>query len=90
VLHYLLIGRAVRGYPLGPAALARAMKRAQAFAAEHYPQWDWSPRVVSALTLAYLLGLILRYSAPDERISYRHPVIRRYWRLMQRRREWMA
>jgi len=46
--------------------------------------------VVSALTLAYLLGLILRYSAPDQRISYRHPVIRRYWRLMQRRREWMA
>jgi hypothetical protein len=90
VLHYLLIGRAVRGYPLGPAALGRAMARARAFAAENYAQWDWNPRVVSALALAYLLRVILRYSAPDMRISYRHPVIRRYWRLMQRRREWMA
>jgi hypothetical protein len=90
VLHYLLIGRAVRGYPLGPAPLARAMARAGAFAAETYPQWDWTPRVVSAHALAYLLGVILRYSAPDQRISYRHPVIRRYWRLVQRRREWMS
>jgi len=90
VLHYLLIGRAVRGNALGSAQLARAMERARRFALETYPQWDWSPRVVSALALAYLLGLILRYSVPDRRISYRHPVIRRYWRLVQRRREWLA
>ena len=45
---------------------------------------------MSALSLAYLLGLILRYSVPDRRISYRHPVIRSYWKLVERRAEWMA
>ncbi len=90
VLHYLLIERAVHGFPVGPRELARAMAQAREFAAENYPQWNWTPRVVSAFALAYLLGVILRYSVPDRRISYRHPVIRRYWRLMERRREWMV
>jgi hypothetical protein len=90
VLHYLLIGRAVRGHPLGARHLTRAMARARAFAAEAYPQWDWRPRVVSAFTLAYLLGAIFRYSAPHGRISRSHPVIRRYWPLMENRADWMA
>lgn len=90
VLHYLLIGRAVHRRRLGAAHLARAMAQARSFAMAVYPQWDWRPRVVSAFALAYLLGVILRYSTPDRRISYSHPVIRRYWRLMERRAEWMA
>jgi len=90
VLHFQLIGRAVRGYPVGPRQLARAMERARAFAAEHYPEWDWSPRVASALALAYLLSVVLRYSVPDRRISYRHPVVSRYWNLIERRNEWMT
>ena len=90
VLHFLLIDPAVHRRSLGPRQMADAMVRARAFAAESYPQWDWSARVVSALSLAYLLGLILRYSVPDRRISYRHPVIRSYWKLVERRAEWMA
>ena len=90
VLHYLLIGRAVRGYPLGARRFAAAVTRAREFAAQTYPQWDWSPRVASALALAYLLSVILRYSLPDLRIAERHPVIRRYWDLMEQRQQWMA
>jgi hypothetical protein len=90
VLHFLLIEPAVHRRQLGPRQMAEAMTRARSFAAESYPQWDWSERVVSALALAYLLGLILRYSVPDRSISYRHPVISSYWKLIERRAEWMA
>lgn len=90
VLHFQLINRAVRGQSLGPRQMLRALEQARAFATEHYPQWEWSPRVVSGLALAYLLGLILRYSVPDNRISYQHPVIERYWGLMEKRAQWMT
>jgi hypothetical protein len=90
VLHFQLIGRAVRGHRVGPRQLASAVGRARAFAAESYPEWEWTPRVASALALAYLLSVILRYSVPDRRISYRHPVVSRYWNLIERRNEWMT
>lgn len=90
VLHYLLIGRALRRYPLGARRFAAAVARAREFAAQTYPQWDWPPRVASALSLAYLLSVILRYSLPERRIAERHPVIRRYWELMEQRQQWMA
>jgi hypothetical protein len=90
VLHYLLIGRAVRGQPLARRHLVRAMRRAQSFACEAYPPWSWRPRVVSGLALAYLLSVILRYSLSEGRLPRAHPVIRSYWRLMERRESWMA
>jgi hypothetical protein len=90
VLHFLLIDPAVHRRALGPRQMGQAMARARAFAAESYPQWDWSARVVAALSLAYLLGLVLRYSVPDRRISYRHPVIRSYLGLIRGRSQWMV
>jgi hypothetical protein len=90
VLHFELINRAVHGQPVGPRQLRKAMACAGDFVTTAYADWEWTPRVVSGLTLAYLLGLVLRYSAPDRRISFDHPVIARYWDLIQRRREWMT
>jgi hypothetical protein len=90
VLHFELIDAAVHRRPLGPKQMRAAMRRAQDFAKAAYPQWDWNDRVASAFALAYLVGLILRYSVPDRRISFRHPVIRSYWNLVETRSAWMA
>ena len=55
VLHYLMIQRRLKTVPL----LRRAMRSAQDFALAAYPEWSWRPRVIGALTLVYLLGVIL-------------------------------
>ena len=80
VLHYLMIQRRLRTVPL----LRRAMIRAQEFALAAYPEWSWRPQVISALTLVYLLGVILH-----RRLNRADPVVAAYWRLLEKRSIWM-
>ena len=80
VLHYLMIQRRLKTVPL----LRRAMARAQEFALAAYPEWSWRPRVIGALTLVYLLGVILHRGA--ERAD---PVVGAYWKLLEKRAAWM-
>jgi hypothetical protein len=80
VLHYLMIQRRVKTMPL----LRRAMARAQEFALAAYPEWTWRPRVIGALTLVYLLGVILHRGA-----SRADPVVGAYWKLLEKRSAWM-
>jgi hypothetical protein len=80
VLHYLMIQRRLKTVPL----LRRAMGRAQEFALAAYPEWSWRPRVIGALTLVYLLGVILHRGA--ERAD---PVVGAYWKLLEKRTAWM-
>jgi hypothetical protein len=80
VLHYLMIQRRLRTVPL----LRRAMSRAHEFALAAYPEWSWRPRVIGALTLVYLLGVILH-----RRLERADPVVAAYWRLLEKRSIWM-
>jgi len=80
VLHYLMIQRRLRTVAL----LRRAMARAQEFALAAYPEWSWRPRVIGALTLVYLLGVILHRGA-----NRRDPVVDAYWKLLEKRPAWM-
>jgi hypothetical protein len=80
VLHYLMIQRRLKTVPL----LRRAMASAQQFALAAYPEWSWRPRVIGALTLVYLLGVILHRGA--ERAD---PVVGAYWKLLEKRSAWM-
>jgi hypothetical protein len=83
VLHYLMIQRALRERAVSVRFLQAAMKRAHGFALEAYPEWTWRPRVIGALTLVYLLGVILH------RAGAQQPAYDSYWRLVERRRNWM-
>jgi hypothetical protein len=83
VLHYLMIQRALRGGPVGVRFLQSAMKRAHDFALEAYPEWTWRPRVIGALTLVYLLGVILHH-AGNQQLAHDS-----YLRLVERRSRWM-
>ncbi len=80
VLHYLMIQRRLKSVPL----LRSAMARAQDFALEAYPEWSWRPRVIGALTLVYLLGVILHRTADRA-----DPVVDAYWKLLEKRTAWM-
>ena len=80
VLHYLMIQRRLKTVPL----LRRAMARAQEFALAAYPEWSWRPRVIGALTLVYLLGVILHRAADRA-----DPVVDAYWKLLEKRPAWM-
>ena len=80
VLHYLMIQRRLKSVAL----LRKAMARAREFALAAYPEWSWRPRVIGALTLVYLLGVILhRRAARDD------PVVGAYWKLLEKRSMWM-
>jgi hypothetical protein len=83
VLHYLMIQRALRGGTVSVRYLQAAMKRAHGFALEAYPEWTWRPRVIGALTLVYLLGVILHY-AGRQQLAHNS-----YMRLVERRSNWM-
>ena len=80
VLHYLMIQRRLKTVPL----LRRAMSRAHEFALAAYPEWSWRPRVIGALTLVYLLGVILHRKADRT-----DPVVAAYWKLLEKRSTWM-
>jgi hypothetical protein len=80
VLHYLMIQRRLKTVPL----LRRAMASAQEFALAAYPEWSWRPRVIGALTLVYLLGVILHRAADRA-----DPVVGAYWKLLEKRSAWM-
>ena len=80
VLHYLMIQRRMRTVAL----LRRAMGRAHEFALAAYPEWSWRPKVIGALTLVYLLGVILH-----RRLNRDDPVVGAYWKLLEKRSAWM-
>ena len=80
VLHYLMIQRRVKSVPL----LRGAMSRAREFALAAYPEWSWRPQVIGALTLVYLLGVILHRGA-----NRADPVVDAYCKLLEKRSIWM-
>jgi hypothetical protein len=80
VLHYLMIQRRLKNVPL----LRRAMRRAHEFALAAYPEWSWRREVIGALSIVYLLGVIVHRAA--ERTD---PVVRAYWKLLEKRSTWM-
>jgi hypothetical protein len=46
--------------------------------------------VVAGLALAYLLEVLACYSPASGRLELQHPVIRRYWRLVETRARWLT
>jgi hypothetical protein len=80
VLHYLMIQRRLKSVRL----VRRAMSRAREFALAAYPGWSWRPPVICALTLVYLLGVILHRG-----VNRADPMVSAYWKLLEKRSTWM-
>ncbi len=93
VLHYLMIQRALRGTPVGARFLRAAMKRAPAVALRASPDGSWRPQVIGALTLVYLIGSVVHFALEKRRLGPddpdTDPVVRAYWRALERRAAWM-
>jgi hypothetical protein len=65
------------------------MRRAADFAVQAYPEWSWRPPVIGALTLVYLLGMVLQRSLATRRFDRADRVLGPYWKLLQKRSDWM-
>jgi hypothetical protein len=89
VLHYLMVQRALFQRPVTVPVLQQAMKRAADFALQAYPEWSWRPPVIGALTLVYLLGVVLQRSLATRRFDRADRVLGPYWKLLQKRSAWM-
>jgi hypothetical protein len=89
VLHYLMIQRALSSRPMSAPVLRAAMQRAREFALHAYPEWSWRPEVIGALTLVYLLGVVLHRSIASRRIDPSDRVVGAYWKLLEKRSAWM-
>jgi len=89
VLHYLMIQRALFARPVTVPVLRQAMRRAADFALQAYPEWSWRPPVIGALTLVYLLGVVLQRSLATQRFDRCDRVLGPYWKLLQKRSAWM-
>ena len=89
VLHYLMVQQALRSRAVSAAVLQASMQRASAFAVEAYPEWSWRPQVIGALTLVYLLDVVLGRSLAAGRLNRADPVTGAYWKLIEKRSAWM-
>lgn len=89
-VNFFMIQRALSRREISERFLAATMRRVQKIAQQLYPEWKWRPRTVSALTLAYLLEVLLYYSRASKRLERAHPVVASYWLLMEGRPAWMA
>lgn len=89
VLHYLMIQRALCLRPVTVPVLRQAMRRAADFAVQAYPEWSWRAPVIGALTLVYLLGVVLARSLAMRRFDRADRVLGPYWKLLQKRSAWM-
>jgi hypothetical protein len=84
-----MIQRALNSRPVTVPVLTQAMRRAADFAAQAYPEWSWRAPVIGALTLVYLLGVVLHRSAARRRIDRADRVVSAYWKLLEKRSAWM-
>ena len=89
VLHYLMVQHALRSGAISARLLQTAMRRAGAFAVEAYPEWSWRPQVIGALTLVYLLDVVVGRSLAAGRLDRSDPVTAAYWKLLEKRSAWM-
>jgi hypothetical protein len=89
VLHYLMIQRALNSRPVSVPVLRDAMRRAAEFAVQAYPEWTWRAPVIGALTLVYLLGVVLHRSLARRALDRADRVVGAYWKLLEKRSAWM-
>lgn len=89
VLHYLMIQRVLNSRPVTVPVLRQAMRRAGDFAVQAYPEWTWRAPVIGALTLVYLLGVVLHRSLARRRLDRADRVVGAYWKLLEKRSAWM-
>lgn len=90
LFHYHLIQRAAAGRRIGSWSLMTVMNRARHFAQHIHPEREWRAHEITALALAYVLDVLLRYSRASAGLDRAEHVIQGYWSLMERRSTWMA
>lgn len=90
--HFHLIQQALSGQWLKaftPNYMHSLISPAQKYLQHAFPGVDWSPVIVKALLLAYLVDLILFYVDSDKTYDANHPVLAAYYNAVVRRKFWL-
>ena len=90
VLNYFLSQKVMSGRSVEPRHMGAALRRVDGLIRELYPEWTWRSSVISALALASLLDVLVRHATGRRSDVRSHPVVARYFHLIQLRSAWMA
>ena len=88
--NFRVMQRAMGRRALDAAFLADTIRRVHRAADLIYPDFAWRRRAISGLGLAYLLEVLLHYTAASRALVRTHPVVAAYLRLMEERATWTA
>jgi hypothetical protein len=89
LLHFLVVSNLSAG-PLGNRALIATIRNVCVHMRAFYPEWQWSYRVVAALTLAWLIEMLVQRCIETECFDGADPLIRSHWRLIESRSGWLT
>lgn len=90
LLHFHLIAPAASGRVLRVRDMKHALSPARAFSLLTYPEFHWSPAIVAAHGLAYLLNTLIFYGVSRGEFVESHPVVRSYCQLIEERSQWLS
>jgi hypothetical protein len=88
-LHFHLIPRVLRHWPLGPSGMPPLLSEAAAYARAVFGEDSGVAEACGPLALHYLLDTLAFYTTASGYLAPRHPVIRAYLELLRRRVEWL-
>lgn len=88
-LHFHLLPRALRRWPLRTALMPKLLVQACDHANRVFGADSGVAAACGALTLHYLLDTITFYTAASGHLDLKHPVLRTYLRLLAKRAAWL-
>ncbi|HEU4708135.1 MAG TPA: phosphotransferase [Methylophilaceae bacterium] len=88
-LHFHLIPRVLRQWPMGPAGMPTLLSETAGYARGVFGEESGVAEACGSLALHYLLDTLTFYTTASGYLAPRHPVIRAYLELLRRRAEWM-
>lgn len=89
-LHWQLVPRALSRRGLSPRTLKWIRARTAVYLQVSFPEQRWTESALNGLVLHYLLDVVLFYGMADGAVEVKHPVIRNYLKMLERRSQWMA
>ncbi|HYG32609.1 MAG TPA: phosphotransferase [Methylophilaceae bacterium] len=88
-LHFHLIQRVLRRWPMGASGMPTLLSEVAAYARGVYGDDSGVAEACGALALHYLLDTLTFYTTVSGYLAPRHPVVHAYLDLLRKRAEWM-
>lgn len=88
-LHFHLIQRVLRRWPMGPGGMPALLAEVASYARDVFGEESGVAEACGPLALHYLLDTLTFYTTVSGYLAPRHPVVHAYLELLRKRTEWM-